>query len=190
MSRSYTTSVPVKAFQGLRALNTQSYTESNTKLGIQYELSIYEPVLSSGGVHNMIFQTGDKPVVIKARLVAYTGEGLTANIYESPTFTGGINTEYYNATNINPVDSTSTVLNNPIVTDPGDQLFATNYAIGNASNRGSGSTGTVLGGDHVLRGNTTYLFTLSSLDNQVQGISSYLTWYEGELDLPRPKGSF
>lgn len=183
-----TTSMPVDVFHGLRALNVQTYTESNTKLGLQHELSIYDPALIGGGVIKTILVTGDENMVIKARLVSHTGAGIKADVFEGPTYTGGVDTPYFNATTVKPLEGSLTILRDATVTDNGTQVFASAFSISNTSRQGSGSTGTVLGGDHVLSANTTYLLTLESLDTQAQGVSSLVSWYEGPLDLPLEEG--
>ena len=57
--------------------------------------------------------------------------------------------------------------------------------MGDTSNQCKGSTGVIFGREKLIKPNTTYLFRITSLDAVIQDITSLLTWYEGELDLPR-----
>ena len=51
-------SIPDFAATGGRALNVQSYVESNTKLGSQFYLQISVPTLAASGTYNITFTTG------------------------------------------------------------------------------------------------------------------------------------
>lgn len=170
-------------FTGLRAMVTQSYTEANSKLGVEHEASI---IFTAGALssRDTIFVTGDLPVAIKGRVIRYTGEGITAEIFSGATYTGGTTLEYQNASDINPQIGLSQVIEGASIVGEGDLVFAPDHLIGNTSNQGQGSAGSVIGREKLLKPNTIYLFRLTSLDSQPQDISSLVTWYEGELDLP------
>lgn len=169
---------------GLKAVVTQSYTEANSKNGTQQEgstLLIGVPALAS---NDTIFLTGNLPVILKGRVIGYTGDGVTAEIYTGAAYTGGTPAVYQNASDINPVTGLSQIIVGATITDDGVLAFAPDHLVGNTSQQGKGSTGAVIGREKILKPNTAYLFRLTSLDTQVQDISSLLTWFEGELDMP------
>lgn len=177
---------PEGLYEGMRAITVQSYVEANSKLGTQHEGSTLLIGVPAGADNNTIFLTGDKPVALKGRVVSYTGNGVSTFIYEAPTYSGGTEADYQNATRINPVVGESQIIVGATITSDGTLAFAPEHLIGNQSNQGKGVTGTVVGREKILKPNTAYLLRLTSLDTQPQDITSLLTWYEGELDLPRP----
>ena len=175
---------PSGIFKGLRAVNTQTYVEANSKLGVQHEGSTRLVGVAGLASNDTIFLTGSLPVALKGRIIGYTGDGVTAEIFTGATYTGGASAPYQNASDINPVTGLSQIIVGATVTDDGALAFAPDHLIGNTSQQGKGSTGAVVGREKLLKPNTVYLFRLTSLDAQPQDISSLLTWYEGGLDLP------
>ena len=174
---------PNGIFQGFRAITTQTYTEANSKLGVEHEGST---LFTAAGlsVNNTFFVTGSLPVALKGRVIGFTGDGVTAEIFTGATYTGGTSVDYQNASDINPVTGLSQIIVGAALVDEGVLAFAPDHLIGNTSNQGKGSTGAIVGREKILKPNTTYLFRITSLDSASQSIASLLTWYEGELDLP------
>lgn len=173
-------------FTGLRAINTQNYIESNIKLGVQHEGSTILEDVPSLGVNDTIFLTGALPVALKSRNVGYTGTGVSTFIYEAPTYTGGTSAPYQNPNAMNPVTGLAQIIVGATVTVDGTLIFAPEHLLGPTSQQAKGSGVNVLGQEKILQPNTAYLFRLTSLDPQIQDITSLLSWYEGELDLPLP----
>lgn len=172
-------------FNGLAGFISQTYTEANSKLGTQHEASALFTAVAGLASNNTLFITGALPVSLKGRVIGYSGLGVTAEIFRDPTYTGGASAAYQNASDINPVTGLSQIITGATVTAPGELRFAPDFLIGNTSNQGKGDPGKVLGRERLLRPNTAYLLRLTSLDTQPQDITSLLSWYEGELDLPR-----
>lgn len=178
---------PAGVYEGTRAVTVQGYEEANIKLGIQFEGSKNFGELAGGTVLNTIFRTGKYPVSLKRRLVSFTGTGVTGEIYQNPTFTGGTQESYQNATTISPeVGLSQIIVNLSTLTDDGTLAFAPVHAFGNTSNQGKGGVLTLVEPEHILAPNTDFLLRLTSLDSNPQTIASHIVWYEGELDLPRP----
>jgi hypothetical protein len=175
---------PLGAYEGLRALTTQSYTEANAKNGAQHEGSTLLLGVVGLASNDTIFLTGALPVSLKGRVIGFTGNGVVAEIFELPTYSGGASATYQNASAINPIAGLSQIIVGATVTADGTLVFAPDYLIGNTSNQGKGVTGAIIGREKIMKPNTAYLFRLTSLDTQAQDITSLLTWYEGELDLP------
>ncbi len=188
MTKGYTTSgepAPAGVYEGSRALTVQSYVEANSKNGVQHEGSVLLTAVPALGINDTIFLTGSKPVALKGRVVSYSGEGVVAEIYSGATYTGGTEADYQNASDINPVAGESKIIVGATIVTDGSLNFAPIYALGNKSRQGQGSTLSVLGSERLLKPNTAYLLRLASLDSAAQDISSFLTWYEGGLDLPQ-----
>lgn len=174
-----------KAFKGLRALVTQTYTEANVKNGLQFEASMYNAAVAPAGNFDIEFATGSKPVIIKNRQVAFTGIGITANVFEAPTTSAGTASAVYNLNRVGPVATTVTCKTAPTVTDTGTQAGATTYGLG-----GSGVGPTIVsafavnGAERVLKPNTKYLLRITNNDAAAQKITVYTSWFEGGTDLP------
>lgn len=176
---------PNGLFVGLRAMTTQNYTEANVKNGAQHESSVIATLAGSAS-YDTIFKTGAHPVALKSRTIGYTGDGVSALIYVDPVYTGGTVTPYYNPNNMTQVTGLSTITLGTTVTDVGTQAFASEHLLGSTSHQSKGIAARDLGQERILKPDTTYLFRLTSLDAQQQQVSSYLSWYEGLLDLPLP----
>lgn len=172
--------------EGTRALTVQGYVEANVKNGVEHEGSTLLTGVAAGASNDTIFLTGNLPVALKARIIAYSGTGVSGFIFEGATYTGGTPAVYQNANAINPVAGLSQIIVGATVTDDGTLVFAPTHSIGNQSQQGKGTSGTLLGGERILQPNTAYLLRLTSLDSQPQDIASFLSWYEGGLDLPLP----
>lgn len=174
-----------KAFRGLRALVTQSYTEANVKNGLQFEASGYNAAVAAGASFDIEFQTGTKPVIIKDRQVAFTGAGITINAYEAPTTSAGTAGTVYNPNRRNPIAATASYKTAPTVTAPGSQFGATTYGFGGTGvGPSSVSAFATPGMERVLKPNTRYLLRITNNDAAAQKIAVYITWYEGTPDLP------
>lgn len=177
--------IPTDAFRGLRALNTQSYTESNIKLGLEHEGSTLLTV-SGNAENDTIFLTGNTTVLLKSRTIGYSGRGVTAEIYIAPTYSGGTLATYQNPNTLNPVVGLSQIIVGTTVTADGTLAFAPVHLLGSTGQNTKGLAGADIGQEKVLAPNTAYLFRLTNLDSRTEQISSYLSWYEGPLDLPIP----
>lgn len=171
---------------GLRAINVQSYNESNVKLGLQYYLKASWPtsdVIANGTPRNIIFQTGSKPVMVKTRIVSYIGEEFQLEIFSNPTFTGGAPKVVGNYNTVNPVPTTVAVLKDATVADDGTPLDdEPDYYYG--ATTGNRSAQAIPDGrERIIPANSTFMVKVSS--NAGSGRFSYfLDWYEGEPDLP------
>lgn len=177
-------------FTGLRAMITQSYTEANSKLGVQYEVGIYNPSLGVSGISYFILKTGSSPLSLKGRRIEFDGLGLQSTVFESPTFTGGSPVQIFNVNHKNPITGEAIVLAAPSVTDEGTQVQAVKTYLGASLNGNqiqveSGQDAEGL--EYIYKENTEYLFKLESIDTvDPQRVNSFATWYEGEFDLPLP----
>lgn len=177
------TDSPEGLYSGTRAMTTQSYTEANIKNGFQFEGSTVVTGVGNNQAVNTIFTTGAKPVILKARVISYSGEGVTAEIFRDVIFTGGTSQTYQNPNNYKPQVGLTVILSGATVTNTGTTAFAPITYIGNSSNQARGATAIAVGGERILAPNTSYLLRLTGIGS-AQTISSFLSWYEGEPDLP------
>lgn len=177
--------IPTGAFSGLRAITFQNYVEANVKNGVQYEISSDNLSLANGANIDVIFTTGANPVVIKNRLVKFNGTHLTTRVYRAPTYTGGTITPYFNLNDRNPVAGSVVIRTGATVTVVGTEFGAPTFDIGSAGQGNSSlSTYSTLGIERLLAPNTTYLQRITNDSGAAQEVSSYLTWFEGNTDLP------
>lgn len=178
-------SLPVGLFSGTRAVTQQNYTEANVKSGRQYETSWNVPALGSGASAYVSFVTGSNPVIVKSRIIKFNGTSLVTRVYRGPTFTPGDPIPYANLNDRNPVVGGVVVTLAPSVTAPGTEIAAPSYDVG-TDGQGNSSYGTysVYGSERVLRPNTAYLLQTLNDSGATQRVSGYLSWYEGQTDLP------
>jgi hypothetical protein len=174
--------IPNEVTGGDKAITVQGYGDLNAKYGKQQEAST---TLQLAGLASnyTLFITGSLPVILKGREISYTGEGVLADIYREPVYTGGSVVDTHNANDINPVAPQVRIWTGITVTNNGILRFATRPSLGNTSNQGKGGN-VALGSDRILRPNSVYLLVLTSTDSQQQTVSSFLTWYEGKPDVP------
>lgn len=178
-------------FSGTKAFVTQSYVEANAKNGLQYEYSGIGTLAKSpdaGYITNAILKTGAKPVIIKAREIRFNGVGVTAQVFEAPTYTGGTAQPIYNLSRLNPAPTTVQVLTGITLTADGTEISAPTYGVG-GTGVGNSTVGTfaVQGAERILKPNTSYLLRITNRDTAAAAtVATYATWYEGTPDLPAP----
>lgn len=181
--------IPVKAFLGLRALNIQTYTESNVKLGLQYEYSSHTAALSGNGVSRLLLITGSKPIIIKDRQIGCTGAGVTARVYKAPTGVTGGTVQTSSIFNLRQdglaVPTTVQLIANPTVSTNGTEIAAPTYVVGNGNGPSSNAgTFSSRGLERILPANSTFLLEITNRDSGSVQLGTYVTWYEGATDLP------
>lgn len=153
---------------------------NGTRIGAIFTASRLVTAVGAGANSDSTFTTGAKPVVFYARNVDRSGSGVSAQIFEAPTTSGGSAVTVYSTNRNMVVASTVTILAGVTTTATGTQVAATSYAIGNASVLGQGGQA-VLGELLYLKPNTTYLLRLTNLDAAAENISSFIAWSEGQL---------
>jgi len=179
-----------EVFNGLRAVNTQSYTESNVKLGQQFYVQTQIPVLEHGTFYDAVLITGALPVLVKDRQVYVSGNLVSYQAFKGPTYSGGTPITIQNFNDISPGTSTVQLLAGVTTTATGTSWGDAQrvYGANSASNRVG--AGLVPGGDKILAPNKAYLVRFSNLDTTTgtageANIDYFLSWYEGSPDLPR-----
>jgi fructose-specific phosphotransferase system IIC component len=169
---------------GLQAFTTQSYTEVNSKLGVQFESSFYIPSLAGGGTYDIVVTTGTVPLAIKAMSLAFDTELSSTQWFKNPAYTGGTSVPIYNyreGANSTPLVS---IVGATTTTSTGTPVSSKAYAIGSSSNgnRHVSSVMPTLGVERILEANSVYLFRVINEDTVVMKASGRISWYEGNLD--------
>lgn len=183
------TPAPSGLYEGTRAMTTQNYTEANVKNGVQFEADIQLLNIASGAVIDLVILTGNLPVALKGAVQQFDEEGFSRTFYQNPVYTGGSPIPYYNKNYYNPSAGQLQILSGATVTSSGTQVSAERRFLG--SNQGGNRTistqsSVTFGLETVLAPDTVYLIRTTNLAPSSQSIITYVTWYEGELDLPRP----
>lgn len=151
--------IPALAYLGLRAVNVQSYLESNVKLGAQFEFSSFNPALGGNAVSHLVLITSTKPLIIKDRQISCTGQGVTARVYKNPTYTGGTALAIFNLRQDGiPPASTCTIKSGATISNVGTEIAAPTYVVG-ATNGVVNSAGTFSnqGLERILAANSVSL---------------------------------
>lgn len=180
---------PLGAFEGTRALTTQSYVEANVKNGVQYQASNYTAALAAGANLDYIVRVGSKPVLIKSRTQQFDGAGIRLEAYKAPISTGGSPLAYYNFNTWQPVTGLAQIIVGATISSVGTKCAADRTMLGSTdpgiSIQASGILSDADGLETVLQPSTDYLFRTVSIDPaNPQRVSGFVTWYEGGLDLP------
>lgn len=155
---------------------------ANSYSGKLWEAQRVVSAMTLGQRAESILRVGAKPVMLKARVFGYTGDGLTVNLYRSPVYTGGTpETTIYNMSDSSEEVLLSSILVGAVLTSDGVQRATTMSLIGPASAQGAGSILSRFGGNRILQANTDYLLTFTSLSN-AQTVTARLEFFEGVLD--------
>lgn len=171
-----------RVYNGLKGLTVQPFIENNVKNSTQWEYASQNNALLAGTFQDAVFIVGAQPVLIKSRQIVFTGASITAQVFESPTYTGGTLASLYNLNRMKPVACLSQVKTGVTTSATGTQVAAPTYAYGTDS-QGNRAVGTfsVTGLERVLAPNTTYLLRITNNDTATAKVSTYVTFYEGEI---------
>ncbi len=172
--------------QGVQAFTVQNYIEVNSKIGVQYEASGFTASVTAGTSMYMQFITSDKPVAMKLVDVESSSDSVSYQWFKEPVTSGGTPVTVYNLNEINPVTGNVSVVQNPTVNSDGIPISPEIHIIGQVTqgNKGGGAGG-VAGLERILAPNSTYLYKITNTNGTAQDISSYFSWYEGDLDFPK-----
>lgn len=183
---SVTTSTPDGAATGLRALTTQTYNETNAKLGTQFFFQTQFPSMPGNSTYAIAFATGALPVLVKDRQMTAYAVSVTLQLFKQPTYTGGTPIVVQNYNDIAPNVTTVTATKGVTVTSNGTVWGDAVRLFGAATTANRTSSGLAPGGDRVLKPNSSYLILVTNTDtNTTATVDYFLTWYEGLPDLPR-----
>lgn len=174
---------------GTRARTVQFYPEANVKNGLQFYMTANwpddDPIGNGpGNARNIVFQTGDKPVIIKSRIVSYIGEEFSLELFSNPTFSGGTSVFVGNFNLIYPQNTTVTILKDATITNPGTPFPGEpDYYYGGSQGNFRQASAIPEGRERVLPPQTTFLVRATSTVGTGR-FSYFIDWFEGEPDLP------
>lgn len=184
-----TNPTPQGLFNGLAAVTSQNYIEANTKNGVQFYIQHSPPTIPAATTHNIVFTTGAKPVLVKAREMYAIGASLSLQVFKQPTFTAGSGTPVVvqNFNDIAPVATTVLIRSGVAVTAVGTPWGDPQRLFGASVSGQRTGSGLAPGGDRVLKANSTYLIQIKNNDSgggAAAEVDYFLSWYEGDSDIP------
>lgn len=194
--------IPKGSFEGFRAINIQTYDESNKKLGLQWEVSREIIGASSGQRIFSVLKVGvNNPIDLKARILGGTGEGVVGKIYwltSDDILSFGTPSTWYNfrtdiaRQGLQPeseiyAESEVTFVNGNTAVDyaiEGRKVGADAYRTTKNTNQSGGLSAAAVGGNRIIYPGEYILFEI--LSKSAQDVTATIDIYEGGLDLPRP----
>lgn len=154
---------------------------ANTLSGMAWEAQRVLTGMTAGQRAASIIKTGNLPVLLKSRIFAYTGDGVTVNLYSGPTYTGGTPDPVFNMSRISTNTLKAQLLTGFTLTADGVQAAATMSLVGPSGSQYKGSHMTHFGSNRLLAPNTSYLLTFTSISAS-QTVTARLEFLEGILD--------
>lgn len=171
-----------RTYTGLKALCVQPFIESNVKNGTQWEVSFENNSLASGAYSDAILTTGSQYVLVKSRLLNFTGSEIEASVYKNPTFTGGSVLPVYNLNTEIGGSPLAVMKIGATVSNVGTEVAAKSHAYGTDTNvQQAVGTYNVNGLERVLQPNTSYLLRIQNQATTTIKLAGYITFYEGEI---------
>jgi hypothetical protein len=150
-----------------------------------YECSIRSTSIPAGGTYSVVFTSGATHCIFLDRLVGFNGVAAKAEVYRTPTFTGGTTADFFAIDTASGIPSISVFKAGPTVTAVGTKVGATSYYRGTdpLANGVVGTYGSQRG-RRRLAPYTTYLLQFTNEDASAQVIDVYFRWYEGPMFYP------
>lgn len=183
--------LPDGLFAGNAGMIMQPYTEMNVKRGVQFFARAAWPNASpigAGATVKMHLVTGSKPILLKLRELTFTAEELVLRLYANPTgVAAGTDLTIKNYNQVNPVATTVTTAKKNVTTvSDGTELEPNDPEYFYGANAASGrvQSQSPIGLERVIGPNSSLLVTLTNTTAQAARAQYFLTWYEGEPDLP------
>lgn len=187
--------MPAGLYTGYNAATFQDYNEANKKHGTQFSASRRIPTAAQN-VHALsIIKTTNKPIDLKKREFACSGDGVIADIFENPVYTGGVEDPVFNSNGIVVQDFDFQLLTGFTITGGvgtgatfpagyGTKFSDTLYVIGSKSTQGKGVPSALYGSNYILAPNTSYLLVFYSIDAAASDVAVRIEGYNGYLDFP------
>jgi hypothetical protein len=186
-----TGTLPGGLFAGNAAMVVQPYAEINAKRGLQFYARAAWPLadpIAAGATRKLYFQTGSKKVIIKYREAESFAEELEIRLFASPTgVSGGTDLTIHNYNSVSPTITTVLAAKKNVVTVSDGTPFDDNdpECYFGASGAGGRSTQTSAPNiDRILPANAEFITTIKNTGSTSARAVYYLTWYEGDPDLP------
>ncbi|CBY88588.1 hypothetical protein [Pantoea phage LIMEzero] len=167
---------------GFSAQTTQSFIEAHVKNGVLYQMAWHPADVAAGANSDLVFTVPANTIVlIKSRVIQTDAAFMTADVYDTPTYTGGTILPSYNL-NLNSSNVSASVLRGgPTVTATGTKVAASSYLLG-SSTQGSSQRvafSTVPGFERFLMPDKTYLLRINNGSSFDARLVVDLVWFEG-----------
>lgn len=171
-----------RVYTGLKAFTTQPFVESNVKNGTQWEVSFENNSVAAGSNVDAVMTTGNQFVLIKSRLISFTGSEIEASVYKNPIFTGGSDLPIYNLNTGFVAAPLAVVKAGVTVSNIGTEIAAKTHSYGSDTNaHQTVGAYNVVGIERVLQPNTSYLLRIYNQSAITIKVAGYITFYEGEI---------
>lgn len=171
-----------RTYTGLKALCVQPFIESNVKNGTQWEVSFENTSLASNAYSDAVMTTGNQYVLIKSRLLSFTGSEIEVSVYKNVVFTGGTPLTIYNLNTAIGGSPLAVMKSGVTVSNTGTEIAARSHAYGTDTNvQQAVGTYNVNGLERVLQPNTSYLLRIQNQATTSIKLAGYITFYEGEI---------
>ena len=184
---------PPGAFEGLRALTTQPYTEANVKNGLQFYFRAawhLGEVIPTTETRKVWVKVGVKPLIVKLREFLFVAEEIRLELFASPTgVTGGEDIDIHNYNRVNPVATSLLGVKKNVVTVSDGTPFDRNdpeYFFGASSAPQRAQSSIPQGRERIIPPNTEFIVAITNTGSGNARAQYLLDWYEGEPDLPIP----
>lgn len=156
---------------------TQVFDHAMIHQGLGFTYSENHAGILSAGTVDLLLVTGDKPVHMRVLKVSSTGSPISALYYEDAvTSAQGTAEAIGNNNRTSTKTSECTLTSTPTVTDVGNLMGADIYPSQGGGQ--SGSSGTLAGGEWILKAGTQYLIRFTNDDNSASDIAINMFWYE------------
>lgn len=175
-------SIDERVYTGLKALCTQSFSESNSKNGTQWEFTLRDNAVASNGNLDLLFTTGNQYVIIKSLQITFTGSEIEGALYKNTVASAGTIISSYNMNTEIGGSPLAVVKQQPTVTSVGTIVGAPLYSYGtqDQGNRTFASFSTP-GAERILPPNTAFLRRITNKGGVACKISVQASFYEGEI---------
>jgi hypothetical protein len=189
--------LPKGVTEGTRALYSRPMTESQVLQGLQYyvrkawrgatPLETASAEIGAGATVKMHFLTGDKKVQVTKREFHFLSTELRIDLFANPTgVSGGTAMPIHNYNSDAPV-ATSVVSATADVTttDDGVAFGGQEYFFGASAVGHRAADSIPEGFIRALPANGSFIVAITNTSNAAASAQYYLTWTEGEPDIPR-----
>ena len=180
-------SILLRTINGERAITFQNYTEVDIKTGAQRVASAILTV-NAGTQNHIGFRTGALPVIIKSRLINQAGSTrIDYSAQANRGFTGGTVIPICNPNNITqqPILMQAWHTVTPAAATGATVTYLQPFPILSAGVNAASRIGAdTLGLEYVLAPNTDHVFTIGNVGTGNATVHWWLTFFEGEPDLP------
>lgn len=187
---------PDGIFDGERSVSIRQTAESNVLRGIQYYVreawpaevgAVGAPGIAAGATAKLHFLIGSKKVQVIRREFHHLATEMRIDLFSGPTgVTGGTDMTIHNYNSVAPVaTSVITAKRDVATTSDGTPFGGREYFFGAAAAGQRTADSIPEGFVRALPANGSFIVAIKNTGSQTANAQYYLTWSEGEPDIPR-----